>query len=403
MSMRHLGPAIVAASVAVLIAAAGGAASVSLRPQPGTPDPKLMVLRAPDLHAHVKRQRYFRDTDFPSTISYERAFREGRTGSTKLLFVDSLAEVGANSALASRYVAIIRQLLGSKPEDFTFTKRFLRDIGETDVVNSTLHVGRVRSLRAGESSLDIPMNAQIRGRRTDLHVALFHVERLIAVLAIVGAPGSHVSLAAVTRLARLVAARMAAELAPKNVALPVVSGSPQVGETLTSSSGLWNGNPTRLSYRWQRCNASGAGCAAIAGATAQTYTLMQADAGSRIRVSVTARNGYGSTSVESAATAAVGTVAAPTNTTPPAITGTAQAGQTLTASTGSWSGTATSFSFQWQRCDAAGNACVAIPAATAGTYVVAASDSGFTLRVAVTATNAAGSATATSGQTAVVP
>ena len=402
MSARHLGPAILAASVAVLIAAGGGAATVSLRPAPGTPDPKLMVLRALDVHARVKRQRYFQDTDFPSTIAYERAFREGRAGSTKLLYLDSLAEVGANAALATRYVAVIRQL-ASGPGDFTLTKKFLREIGETDVVNSTLEVGHIRDLHAGESSLDIPLSAKIRGRRTDLHIALFHVERLIAAFAVVGAPGSHVSFAVVTRLARLVAARMAAELAPKNLALPVVSGSPQVGESLASSSGLWNGTPTRLTYRWQRCNATGAGCGAIAGAAGQTYTLTQADAGSRIRVSVTARNRYGATSVQSAATIAVGAFAAPTNTLPPTITGTAQAGQPLTASTGTWTGSPTSFGFQWQRCDTAGSACVAIPGATAGTYVVAASDSGSTLRVSVTATNPAGSATATSGQTAVVP
>jgi hypothetical protein len=402
MSVRQLGPAILAASVAVLIAAGGGAATVSLRPAPGTPDPKLMVLRAPDLHAHVKRQRYFRDTDFPSTIAYERAFREGRAGSTKLLYVDSLAEVGANAVLATRYVAVIRQL-ASGPGDFTLTKKFLREIGETDVVNSTLKVGHIVNLHAGESSLDIPLSATIRGRRTDLHIALFHVERLIAALAVVGAPGSHVSLAVVTRLARLAAARMVAELAPKNVAPPVVSGSPHVGETLTSSSGLWNGNPTRLSYHWQRCNASGAGCAAIAGVVGQTYALTQADAGSRIRVFATARNRYGATSVQSAPTAAVGAVAAPTNTELPTITGTAQVGQTLSATTGTWTGSPTSFGFQWQRCDAAGSACVAIPGATAGTYVAAASDSGSTLRVSVTATNPAGSATATSGQTAAVP
>ena len=41
-------------------------------------------------------------------------------------------------------------------------------------------------------------------------------------------------------------------------------------------------------------------------------------------------------------------VAAPTNTTLPTITGTAQVGQTLTASTGAWNGSPTSFAFQWQ-------------------------------------------------------
>jgi hypothetical protein len=247
------------------------------------------------------------------------------------------------------------------------------------------------------------LSAVIRGRRADIDIAVFHVERLIGVLAVVGAPGSHLGIAVVARLAKLMTRRMAVELAPKNVTPPVVSGAAQVGQTLTSSSGLWNGSPTRLSYRWQRCNASGAACLTIAGTTGQTYTLAQADAGSTVRVSVTARNGYGATTVRSTATAPVGAAAPPTNTAPPTIAGTPQAGQTLTAATGSWTGSPTSFAFQWQRCDASGNACVAILGATAGTYLVSASDSGGTLRVAVTATNEVGSAIAVSPQTATIP
>jgi len=47
----------------------------------------------------------------------------------------------------------------------------------------------------------------------------------------------------------------------------------------------------------------------------------------------------------------------PANTTPPAVSGSAQSGQALTASPGSWSGSPTSYAYQWQRCDSAGAAC----------------------------------------------
>ena len=95
--------------------------------------------------------------------------------------------------------------------------------------------------------------------------------------------------------------------------------------------------------------------------------------------------------------------APPTNTTPPTISGTAKQGQTLTASNGSWTNSPTSFSYQWQRCDSAGANCAPISSATASTYALTSNEVGFTVRVAVTASNAGGSSSpASSSQTAVV-
>ena len=60
-----------------------------------------------------------------------------------------------------------------------------------------------------------------------------------------------------------------------------------VGETLTAQNGTWSNSPTAFQYQWQRCNASGAACANIAGATEKTYLLTPADAGRTMRVRVT--------------------------------------------------------------------------------------------------------------------
>ena len=94
-------------------------------------------------------------------------------------------------------------------------------------------------------------------------------------------------------------------------------------------------------------------------------------------------------------------IAPPLNTTPPAITGTAQAGQTLTSSTGTWSGTAPiTYTYQWQACT--GSSCSNIGGATSSSYTLAGSDVGKTVQVIVTATNTDGNATASSANTAVV-
>src|SRR5207247_1281475 len=69
-------------------------------------------------------------------------------------------------------------------------------------------------------------------------------------------------------------------------------------------------------------------------------------------------------------------------------------GQTLSASTGSWSGTTPmTYAYQWARCDSSGGSCAAVSGATASSYLLGASDVGYKMRLSVTATNSAGSAT----------
>jgi hypothetical protein len=93
---------------------------------------------------------------------------------------------------------------------------------------------------------------------------------------------------------------------------------------------------------------------------------------------------------------------APANTAAPTITGTTAAGRSLTADVGTWTGTAPlTYAYQWQRCDKKGANCLVLKTATQ-TYPLGSTDIGYTLRVAVKATNAAGSSTATSAPTAVV-
>ena len=99
---------------------------------------------------------------------------------------------------------------------------------------------------------------------------------------------------------------------------------------------------------------------------------------------------------------AASTATKPKNTTPPAITGTAEVGLTLTTSKGTWTGKPTAFHYAWSRCDADG-ACLTIAGATGKTYLVSAADAGHTLRSTVTASNAAGSTSASSALTPVVP
>jgi hypothetical protein len=195
-------------------------------------------------------------------------------------------------------------------------------------------------------------------------------------------------------------ASASSQAAPVNTSPPTVSGTPKVGQTLTTSNGTWSNSPTSFTYQWQRCSSSSS-CTNITGATSKSYTLTAANAGFTIRSAVTASNADGKTTAYSSQTATVTSSGAPTNTTPPIILGDAELGQDLSVDEGIWTGNPT-FTYQWQRCSALGTGCAGIAGATTDRYTVTTADLGFTLRVRLTAHNAQGSTTVFTDVTAVV-
>ena len=90
---------------------------------------------------------------------------------------------------------------------------------------------------------------------------------------------------------------------------------------------------------------------------------------------------------------------APLNTAPPAIGGSPQQGQSVTASTGTWTNSPTSYAYQWLRCEGYGEGgaeeelgqeCEPVEGATASAYTPQPADARHSLRVTVKASNAAG-------------
>jgi hypothetical protein len=109
--------------------------------------------------------------------------------------------------------------------------------------------------------------------------------------------------------------------APTNNTLPVVDGTPTVGETLTSTTGTWSGYPApSFQYQWVRGASTN-----ISGATSSSYQLTDAEFNTTVKCRVTATNTAGSANATSAATAtiAAGAPQAPTGVT--AVPGNAQA------------------------------------------------------------------------------
>jgi hypothetical protein len=108
-----------------------------------------------------------------------------------------------------------------------------------------------------------------------------------------------------------------AQAGPPNTAPPTISGTATVGSTLTANPGTWTGSSITFTYQWRQCDAAGANCTSIAGATNNTYVIASGDVGHTIRVAVTGTDATGPNTVTSVQTATVTTGAAP----PPPATG----------------------------------------------------------------------------------
>jgi hypothetical protein len=192
---------------------------------------------------------------------------------------------------------------------------------------------------------------------------------------------------------------------PTNQQPPSVVGTALEGSVLNGSHGRWDSSSrVSFSYQWRRCLPDGTGCADIAGATDNVYPARTDDVGHTLSVAVTATNRDGAASSVSALTAVVAalTAPAPHNTASPTVSGSPTVVRSMTATSGTWTGTAPiRFSFRWRLCSAAGGDC-ADTTRTSRIYKPSAGDLGRTLRVLVTAKNGSASASALSGPTAAV-
>lgn len=136
-----------------------------------------------------------------------------------------------------------------------------------------------------------------------------------------------------------------------NLAAPVVSGTPQVGEPLTAAAGTWSPTGT-YAFQWLSDGA------AVAGATTSRFVPTAAQRGERLTVQVTAtKKGYSPVSVRTPTTADV-RIGTMRNEAPPTISGTPEVDEVLTATPGAWAPGAEETTVQWY---ADG---VAIPGAT---------------------------------------
>jgi len=277
-------------SGAVLLAVAGVLAlvmgSASAAPAPGQPSLAGMAIAGTDLShgAKVRRQGYRRESDFLSY--YERVFRRG-AAFRRARFLDLEADVGlaADPRAASNFVSGLERALKSKRFRALLAKQVLA--GAPKGVKLTF--GRVSNLAVGNGAFIAPFSVSIGGFvHLPFVIAAVRVDRVDQMLLMVGLPESRLPKADVTALLRVAAAHITTGLTPTVVTAPTITGTPQSGQTLTATPGVWTNAPSSFAYQWVRCDTAGANCQPITDATASTYVVTDADIGSTLRVEVTA-------------------------------------------------------------------------------------------------------------------
>ncbi len=197
---------------------------------------------------------------------------------------------------------------------------------------------------------------------------------------------------------------------------PAITGTPRVDETLTADTGGImdeNGNfraenghtGYAYSYQWFRVDSDGVSNPTSIGSDQPTYRLVAADAGRKIRVQVEFKDnaGYAEGPLSSDAYPLFGTVRGGNATGAPAISGTAQEGETLTADTSGImdidgktraenGDTGYAYSYRWFRVDSDGVSNSTSIGSDQSTYRLVAADAGRKIRVQVSFADNAGNA-----------
>jgi hypothetical protein len=261
------------------------------------PDGAVLVRQSTKLDAWLPK--------IPAASAYSRSFTNARLGKLDLPTVNAAAIIARRKAdvtgLMSSLVLVVHSPAGRK----AFLAEIEKSMG-TSAKTMTAKVVRARVLRVGDSAVELVF--RFRSPSASFQVGELWVSdgrALSVVLFLAAEPG--VSAGQGTALAKALAGHLDLGLAPipKSTGRPAVSGIPQVGQTLTATTGRWSTSLATPKLQWLRCDATAVTCAPIPGATLSTYTLAPADVGSTFVASVTASTPAGSATAQSRPTAVV--------------------------------------------------------------------------------------------------
>jgi hypothetical protein len=221
-------------------------------------------------------------------------------GRSAIVGVQSEGMVGRDSQQIATDLAVVQRVFRSKDGRVGFVAGIAAKV---HVTAAAVRLSALRRPRIGDGAVEQPLSIDLGTAKTYESLLYLRVDRVLVLLVSVGA--HPIAAADSAALGRLVVGHVRRQLVPVNLTAPTVSGTADLGQTLTASPGTWSNADVVFTYQWQRCDPSGQTCNDIDGEKQSTYGVVGADAGFTLRVVVTATDRFGAPTAESDVTALV--------------------------------------------------------------------------------------------------
>jgi hypothetical protein len=197
-------------------------------------------------------------------------------------------------------LAVVQRILKSKAGRAGFIAGVA---SAAHVTAAAVKLSALRHPSIGDGTVEQPLSVQLKTIKVYESLLYMRLDRALVELVVVG--GRPISQVDSANLTRILQGHVTKQLTPLDVTPPAITGTVDIGQTLTVTPGTWSNNDVTLTYQWQRCDATGANCVAVPGATTATYVVSSDDAGATLNVVETATDRFGAPAATSAVTTAV--------------------------------------------------------------------------------------------------
>jgi hypothetical protein len=265
-----------------------------------SPDVAAMNLQVADVPGgKLIAQRTLKESGYVSAYLREFVFA-APSGSSRLVFLEAETALAPTAAFATTDLTSAEKAFRS-----TFgRKAFIASIAKSAKVSPKLIVvGKVQHVGGYDQGFSLPVSLPVKGKRVYESVIFLRLDRAVVFMSSLAL--RPVGAVAMAKYVTALAGHIGTEFTPVGTSPPTVTGNALQGQTVTATTGTWTAADATFTYQWQRCDAAGANCVPVAGATASTYAVTPADVGATLNVVVTAANRFGAPAATSAVTPVV--------------------------------------------------------------------------------------------------